>query len=263
MTEKSDKKEVEVSLPFEWAIKETLGPTLDVIGVDLANLYEKSKVGVTRIAIAAKNKIAKSPKPIKDDAVLKANPRIARDVFWNGSFNEEMVSAEYFGGVLAQSRSENGKDDGAIFYLDIIKSLSSTQLLMHYLVYSAINNLAVTAPTPASVNPADNSDINNWRVYINTNELTHFGINLEQDIQALFQKGLISNFKYGPELLASETSLHVTSMTPTTLGIQLYAVASNELRGWKEFGNRFFDNFEMKESLKSSSFLLDDVSLKF
>jgi len=43
-----------------------------------------------------------------------ANLRVTRDVIWNGAVTDDEVCAEYFGGILAASRTEDGKDDSAI-----------------------------------------------------------------------------------------------------------------------------------------------------
>jgi hypothetical protein len=68
---------------------------------------------------------------------------VARDVLWNGALTNDEVCAEYFGGILASSRSEDGSDDGVIYYVDVIKSLSSKQLKLHYVIYNSFNKLWV------------------------------------------------------------------------------------------------------------------------
>jgi len=111
-------------------IENVLGPTTKEIGQDIKSLYKK---GVELILRKSFQKL-KNP----DDGKI-ANLRVSRDVFWNGSFTDETICAEYFGGILAASRSENGKNDLGIFYVDIIKSMSSGQLKMHYIIYRTLN----------------------------------------------------------------------------------------------------------------------------
>src|SRR5262245_7302211 len=96
-----------------------LGKTAEAISEDIANLY---RAGREKLVAAAIRKTSN----IEDGK--SANLRVARDVFTNGSFTEEAICAEYFGGILASSRSLDGKDDFGVFYTDIIKSLSSSQL---------------------------------------------------------------------------------------------------------------------------------------
>src|SRR3989344_8462949 len=113
-----------------YAAKKGLGPTLDMVGEDFQKLYEK---GRDLIIEKAKGKIENI-----DDG-HRANLRIAREVFWSGSFSEEAICAEYFGGILASSRSKDGKDDDNLYFVNVIKNLSSTELHLHYIIYNSFN----------------------------------------------------------------------------------------------------------------------------
>ena len=116
----------------EWALEKAFGPVLTEIGEDLKRLYA---VGRDKILIAGYKKIKN-----KEDG-RKANLRVAQDVFWNGAFTDDEICAEYFGGILAASRSEDGKDDSAIEFVSVIKSMSSQQLRLHYFIYSGLNQI--------------------------------------------------------------------------------------------------------------------------
>jgi len=48
----------------------------------------------------------------------RANQRVTRDALWNGAFTDDEVCAEYFGGILASSRTEESKDDDAIEFVE-------------------------------------------------------------------------------------------------------------------------------------------------
>lgn len=74
-------------IPGEWAVKKLLGPTLDEIGTDLQKLYSIGRDKILSVAVRKSN--------VNDGK--KANLRVARDVFWNGSFTDEAICAEYFG----------------------------------------------------------------------------------------------------------------------------------------------------------------------
>ena len=108
------KQEFEISIPGEWAIKKAFGPLLSELGEDLQRLYV---VGRDRLLAAATRKIEN----IDDGRV--PNLRVARDVLWNGAVSDDEVCAEYFGGILASSRTDDGKDDSCIQFVDVIKSL--------------------------------------------------------------------------------------------------------------------------------------------
>lgn len=90
----TDEKEVALSLPGEWALKKAFGPVLGELGEDMKKLYA---TGRDRIIAFGYNKISNV-----DDG-KSANLRVTRDVFWNGSFTDEAICAEYFGGILASS----------------------------------------------------------------------------------------------------------------------------------------------------------------
>ena len=107
-----------------------LGKTADKIAIDIAGLYDKGK---DMIFEATNRKVSN----INDGK--QANLRVARDVFFNGSFSDEAICAEYFGGILAASRSDDGRDDQGIYYVDLIKGLSSKQLNLHYVLYRSLN----------------------------------------------------------------------------------------------------------------------------
>ena len=55
-------------------------------------------------------------------------------MIWNGAVTDDEVCAEYFGGILAASRTEDGKDDSAIQFVDCIKAMSAKQLHLHYAI---------------------------------------------------------------------------------------------------------------------------------
>jgi hypothetical protein len=110
-----EEKKIAIAVPGEWALQKVFGPALTEMGEDLKKLYAK---GRDKLISAAFWKV-RNP----DDG-KQANIRVTRDVLWNGAFTEDEVCAEYFGGILASSRSEDGKDDDAIQFVDAIKSLS-------------------------------------------------------------------------------------------------------------------------------------------
>lgn len=222
-------KEVSI-VPGEWAAKKVLGPLFDEIGLDLSKLYKK---GVKKIGVAAQRKI----KDINDNK--SANLRVARDVFQNGSFTESDIAAEYFAGVLASSRSIEGKDDSMIYYSDIVKGLSSSQLKLHYLVYRAITELALKDEKKKMVNTAMSTELVQLEIYFFGREVERFGINIDTDFVALHNKGLIDRYGRDNEkvLLAggeSNKSYSECVVSPTTLGFQLYSVCHGEISEWRQ-----------------------------
>jgi hypothetical protein len=238
-----DSKELKVALPYEWALQKTLGPTLEEIGVDLVSLYHSSKTGVANIALAAKKKVKNS----KDGSRQQTNMRVTRDVFWNGAFTNEEICAEYFGGALAGSRSEDGKDDSGIYYLDIIKSLSATQLHLHYVIYKAYNDSLRADENHKNVNVGLSDDLNKFKIFFFTEEIRQLGIKPDIDLVALHNKGLIGGYKTEPNIIEhneQKYSTNVVWVQPTSLGVQLLTVAYAELNSWQTFPTKEFKPFD-------------------
>ena len=233
-----DPGELSKIIPAAWAARKVLGPTLDTVGQDISEVYRK---GSALIFTKAKRKITN----IDDNKT--ANLRVTRDVFWNGAFTDEDICAEYFGGILAGSRSTDGKDDTGIFYLDLVKSLSSSQLKLHYYIYSSLNRILFGDAKYHSLNVAVSKEIQAKSIYFSTPELIDLGINFEVDLVALADKNLIGTFTYSDELHPDKH--HLTQAVPTTLGVQLFAVAANMLPNYREFSSKLFDNFDFSEKV--------------
>lgn len=215
---------VEIALPGEWAVKRLLGPVLSEIGDDIKRLYA---AGRDRILATAINKVD----DIDDGRV--PNLRVTRDVLWHGAFSEDEICAEYFGGVLASSRTDDGKDDSSIQFVDIIKSLSAKQLRLHYMAYYALNKLLVQEER--DINVAQGREIQAVEVWLPSMELADVHeINLDTDPNALWRHGLLHQYKIDSANLGGKW-LPYTMVKPTTFGIMLYAAAHNKMNQWREF----------------------------
>lgn len=219
-------------LPGEWALEKVLGPTFDEIGKDVKKLYVKGRDKITRAAL---NKIE------DENDGKQANLRVARDVFWNGSFTNESICAEYFGGVLASSRSEDGKNDDGVYYVNIIKSLSSRQLNLHYVIYNSLNKLLVKKGQ--NVNIRSGTDLQKESVWFFTIELNRLQL-VTTDLHILDNQGLIHNFKYDNHELRTNYFVQYTMIQPSTLGVLLYLTAHNKLARPDEFSTLDFGDFQ-------------------
>ncbi|MFA5185125.1 MAG: hypothetical protein WC551_01430 [Patescibacteria group bacterium] len=239
----SDEKQLAITLPGEWALKKVMGPALDELGEDMKKLYS---IGRDKIFIAGYKKIA----DVNDGK--KANLRVVRDVFWNGSFTDESICAEYFGGILATSRSADGKDDTGVYFVDIIKSLSSKQLYLHYVIYSSLNKLLNSDPENKKINPGQESELRVIKIFLSMNEVIKV-VNNEDfgtDLHALHAKGLIGDFLTGEHDLKNGTKVPNVWISPKPLGIMLYAVAHNKFNEWRNFATADFGYFENIQRLQ-------------
>lgn len=244
-----------IEIPGEWIIKKILGPTLDNIGNDFSKLY---LIGRNKIIEKSKNKINN----INDGK--SANLRVARDVLWNGSFSNESICAEYFGGVLASSRSVDGEDDSGIYYVDIIKSMSSSQLLLHYIIYFLLNSYFKNEYKGESINVGLSDELNRIELFLNVSELAIKGIKLDIDLVVLHKNGLLNSYKSDFYKIVDNGSvgIYYIKITPTTLGIQLFTIAHNNLSRWSNYAVDDFHLFDGIEMPKYYADSLDNLIVK-
>ena len=228
-----DEKTIALALPGEWALQKTLGPVLAEIGDDLKRLYAKGRDKI----------IDKAYKKIEDPNDGKsANLRVAYVALTSGVCTYYNICAEYFGGFLASSRTIDGKNDDSIQLLDTIKSLSSKQLHLHYVLYSAINRLLVARSE--TINAGQSREIQAKKTWFSSVELLGLGLKIDTDFNILHRQGLIESYEVGQHQFDSSRVLPFSSVSPTTYGVLLYAVAHNKYDRWREFSVELFPEFE-------------------
>ena len=216
----------------EGIIQKVLGPTAIEVGKDLRKIYV---AGRDRIFSAAHRKI-RNP----DDG-KQANLRVTHGVILNGACTEDEICAEYFGGILAASRSDDGRNDDAIQFVEVIKSMSSKQLRLHYVIYNALNKLLVSGGH--SVNVGSGSEIQARQVWFASLELAALGLHVDTDSNILNRLGLLSQYRYDTDIQDSK-GLPFLSANPTTFGVLLYAAAHNRFGEWRSFDRVDFGNFD-------------------
>lgn len=113
-----------------------LGPTADYVGGEVKNFVTKCNVNLDNIFIRAQKKLDNR---IDEDG--QVSPRVLKHVIDEGRFCEDSIVADYYGGVLASSKSEIERDDRGVAVLAIIKSLSVYQLRLHYIFYSLVHSM--------------------------------------------------------------------------------------------------------------------------
>lgn len=119
-------------------VEKLLGPTADYVGVGLRNWAEKRVTNVGRIFEKAADKLGG-----KIDDPGSVPPKVLKEVLDEGSYCDDELTAEYFGGVLASSRSGVTRDDRAASYLKVISELSSYQIRFHFIAYALWRQLFV------------------------------------------------------------------------------------------------------------------------
>ncbi len=117
-------------------VQKILGPTADYLGEELKAFTQRRVENTAKIFLNAKKKLGP-----RLDSPGQVPPKVLKSVINEGSYSEDPVTLEYFGGVLASSRTEIGRDDRGARIIKILDNLSAYQIRTHYLLYSTIAHL--------------------------------------------------------------------------------------------------------------------------
>src|SRR6266566_475125 len=119
-------------------IEKILGPTSAYLGEGLKAWTENRVQNVARIFRKTSEELGSGI-----DAQGAIPPRVLKEVLDEGSFCDDELTAEYFGGILASGRTPNGRDDRAASYLRLTAELSTYQIRFHYIAYTLFRRLFV------------------------------------------------------------------------------------------------------------------------
>lgn len=178
-----------------------LGPTADYLGDCGRHLVQKGHDNLSNILRVTCAKLGS-----EINRPGQVNPRVFKNVFDEGRFIEDAFSAEYFGGITAAARTPDGKDDSALPWVALVKSLSSLQIRLHFTVYS----LFARVPHELS-NSVDPVPITDLELRVTAKEMLN-ALELDgPDSAAKFTwaaQGLIDN-----DLLSTESAWRIGDMT--------------------------------------------------
>jgi len=114
-------------------VEKILGPTADYLGAGMRDWTEQRVKNVGRVFENAKKKLGD-----RIDGPGKVPPKVLKGILGEGAYCEDEVAADYFGGVLASSRTEVGRDDRGAAFVALLGRLSTYQIRSHYFFYSLI-----------------------------------------------------------------------------------------------------------------------------
>lgn len=174
-----------------------LGPTADYVGGEVKNLVQKCNVNLDNIFIRAQKKLGS-----RIDEPGTVSPRVLKHILDEGRFCEDSIVADYYGGVLASSKSEVNRDDRGVAVLASIKSLSVYQLRLHYLFYSVVYSIYNGKGKSLGTDRAGMGVYFPISVYLKAmNFVPHEnpGAILSHSVEGLVRSGLVdsSNYSYG------------------------------------------------------------------
>lgn len=180
-------------------IEKILGPTADYLGDGLRNWTERRVHNVAGIFTNTESKLGD-----RIDEPGSIPPRVLKEILDEGSYCDDSLTAEYFGGVLASSRTRVSRDDRGVYWTSLVARLSTYQIRSHFLIYRAIydrfrntdfrfgpedrRKLSILLPFPEYIRSME----------FNQEEGSQFTSLLEHVFHGLQKEGLIENFYFGP-----------------------------------------------------------------
>lgn len=183
-----------------------LGPTCDYLGEGLKNLVQRRFENVDRILT---NATGKAQDRLGEPGEVP--PRVLRSVLDEGSYCDNELFIDYFGGVLASSRTPEGRDDRGVTIAKTLEGMSVYQLRAHYLLYSTVRHFFKD-----SGNTFDLSSRMRMRLFLPAQELARamelskseasmFADLVTHIFSGLSSRGLIGHWTSGDELNLRKT----------------------------------------------------------
>lgn len=239
-----DAPTVATGVATAWALRKVLGPTLDELG---ERFRETVADHLDKVSAAARRKV-----PNLDDG-KRSNIRVTRDVLWNGAAAGDEICAEYFGGILAASRSQDGKDDSLMPFVDVVKAMSSEQLRLHYSIYHSLGKVLNESSDHKTayelVLPGKPKQVT----------LFYYTPTVSVDLPVLQRHDLISRYAFDTvnwDFPEGKRAVPYVSSTPSIFGIMLYAAVHNRLEWWQAFGLQQYADFP---DIKTPKFYAPDI----
>ncbi len=215
------------SLGSKDLLLKVLGPTADYVGHGAKSLTERCVKNVERIF---RNAVKRGSASAAGDRAVHL--RTLKAVIEHGAFCEDELAAEYFGGVLASSRSGVKRDDRGAYFVNLVGRLTAYQLRAHCFIYQAVKSihagetyLVDTKSRPMYLSTfLDANDIRAAMAYEEGEEESvlnahvFFGLGAEGLIEDSVQYGLPADIQKLHAFVKGPGAV----VTPTPLGAELY-----------------------------------------
>jgi hypothetical protein len=223
-------------------LEKLLGPTAEYLGQGMLTFAKRRSENIQRIFSNAGKKLGD-----RIESPGSVPPRVLAGVLNEGSYREDKLDVEYFGGVLASARTSISRDDRAASNVALVSRLTTYQLRSHYILYRTIKrlfngtNIAVSSPAgrlslelliPLSVYSTAmdfSEEEDNWSL-------------LHHAMSGLGHEDLIEKqgtWNGGPIAYSIRPESEDISVTPSVRGIELFLAAY----GFGHFGvDRFLSS---------------------
>jgi hypothetical protein len=208
-------------------VEKILGPTAEYIGGGVKTWTEKRVDNVARIFEQAKKKLGD-----KLDNEGTVPPKVLKTVLDEGSFCDDQLAAEYFGGVLASSRSEVSRDDRGASFAALVSRLTTYQIRTHFFFYNLIK--LIFNGDPISISSPEGSGklttyvpFNSYAAAMEFSPKENLEVILTHVMFGLTKEGLIGpQFHFGPKeemsKLYGQTIGDGIVFQPSALGAELF-----------------------------------------
>lgn len=126
-------------------VSKVFGPSAELLGDKLKGLLLKADVDINlkKILDAFRRRLG-----ARADQPGAVPLRVLKGLLNEGEFCTDPLTAEYFGGVLASSRTEVSRDDRGAALMSLVGRLSTYEIRSHFLFYLAIKSV-LGAPLPS------------------------------------------------------------------------------------------------------------------
>jgi hypothetical protein len=241
-------------------ILKMLGPTADYLGEGVKDFTKKRLETFKDILANASKKLGKK----LEESEGSVSPKVLKGIINDGTYCDDFLSIDYFGGVLASSRSGISRDDRGAYFNALISRLSTYQLRIHYIIFHIVKELY----DGEEINIGIKSNRQKLRVYIPLStfieamdfekaELSELGNIANHAIFGLAKEDLIGDgFRYGDKDQIKKTMPEENEsgfiLEPSPLGVELFLWAYGE--GQTNI-NDFFSKsktFDVDEKIKLS-----------
>jgi hypothetical protein len=117
-------------------VEKLLGPTAEYLGENLQHWTKKRVENTKRIF---EHCAAKLGSRITEPGAVP--PRVLKGILQDGSFCDDELMAEYFGGVLASSRTEISRDDRGAAFAALVGRMTTYQIRTHFFFYTVVKQI--------------------------------------------------------------------------------------------------------------------------
>jgi hypothetical protein len=244
-------------------VPKILGPTCDYLGDGLRGVTQKGVENIKRIFLVAEKRLGN-----RINSPGCVSPRVLKVILNEGYFTEDQVAAEYLGGILASSRTNEHRDDRGAYFAALVARLSSYQIRSHYVIYQCFKHVfdgkrlpfnhmelrekaAICIPLKNYAQAMDCEPHEGLTPYL---DHATIGLIKESLINTYFAHGESSLFRLLPPSGLEQAQFLGLLTAPTCLGLELFLWSHGEGRQpVHQFffsGNQFSIHSEIKLDLQ-------------